>query len=265
MYSRFQLAQKYLRYYVNASNGKGHGIHSPFVFDFVTNVLIDRRHFYAYDSIETLRKRLLQDKKILEVEDFGAGSALRSTNKRSIAAIATNAAKNEKLSKLLFRVVQYYKPNIILELGTSLGISSAYMAAANLEAAVITLEGAPEIAKAAKENHDCLGLTNTRVLTGSFDDILPGVLQQLETVDLAFIDGNHRFAPTVHYFEKIVSKSTSDSILILDDIHWSKEMEDAWTAIKQHEAVRATIDLFFIGIVFLRPDFKTPQHFAIRF
>lgn len=265
MYSRFQLAQKYLRYYLKASDGKGHGIHSPFIFDFVTNVLNDHRHFYAYDSIELLRTRLLADPTILDVEDFGAGSALQATNKRSIASIAKNAAKNKKLCRLLFRIVQYYKPNIILELGTSLGISSAYMAAANLNAAVVTIEGAPTIAKAAKENHEYLGLNNTRVLTGRFDDILPTVLQQLDSIDLAFIDGNHRFDPTVEYFTKVMLRTTPNSILIFDDIHWSKEMENAWEAIRHHEAVRASIDLFFIGIIFLRPEFKTPQHFAIRF
>lgn len=265
MYSQFQLAQKYLRYYINASNGRGHGIHSPFIFDFVRNVLMDRRHFYAYDSIETLRSRLLKNKTVIEVQDFGAGSALSSTNKRSIASIARDAAKNKKLSSLLFRIVQYYKPDVILELGTSLGISSAYMAAANPSAALITIEGAPTIAKTAKENHNLLGLTNTRILTGSFDHLLPGVLQQLEVVDLAFIDGNHRFGPTVDYFEKIVQCSGHNSIFIFDDIHWSMEMEKAWEVIKKHTAVRASIDLFFIGIVFLRPEFKTPQHFAIRF
>ena len=130
MYSRFRLAKKYLHYYFTASNGRGHGIHSPFVFDFIKNVLNDKRNFYSYEKVESLRRRLLNDKTVLQVDDFGAGSTLSSSKERSISSITRNAAKSKKLSQLLFRIVHYYKPRTVLELGTSLGISSAYMAAA---------------------------------------------------------------------------------------------------------------------------------------
>src|SRR5215204_5267105 len=124
MYNRWKLATKYIQYYLTASNGKGHGIHSPFIFDFVVNLLNDERHFYAYREIESLRHRLLNDKTILEVEDFGAGSVNGQTRYRTIASITRNATKNRKLSQLLFRLVHYYHPETIIELGTSLGISS---------------------------------------------------------------------------------------------------------------------------------------------
>ena len=265
MYSRFQLAKKYIHYYFTASNGKGHGIHSPFVFDFIKNVLNDRRTFYSYEKIEALRKRLFDDKTVLHVDDFGAGSAVSSTKERSISSIARHAAKSEKLSQLLFRIVHHYMPETVLELGTSLGISSAYMAAAAPNAKVITIEGAPSVAKAAKDHHRLLQLNNIDVKTGKFDDVLPVVLGQLNTVDLAFIDGNHRYGPTKNYFEQIISKVTPRSILIFDDIHWSSEMEDAWKFIKEHKAVKATIDLFFFGIVFFDDAFKSKQQFTIRF
>ena len=265
MYSRFQLAKKYIHYYLTASSGKGHGIHSPFVFDFVVNVLNDDRHFYHYDAIESIREKLLSNTSTLEIEDFGAGSAIDSKKKRSIASIARNAAKSQRLCQLLFRIVHYYKPKIILELGTSLGISSAYMACAAPEATVITIEGASSVADTAKENHESLQLHNVKIITGKFDQVLPEVLQHLESVDLAFIDGNHRFEPTRDYFEQLLSRATPESILIFDDIHWSKEMEDVWNLIKHHTSVSATIDLFFIGMVFFRPAFKSRQEFTIRF
>ena len=265
MYNRFQLAKKYIHYYATASNGMGHGIHSPFVFDFIKNVLNDKRTFYSYEKIESLRKRLLNDKTVLNVDDFGAGSAVSSTKERTISSIARNAAKSPKLSQLLFRIVNYYRPETVLELGTSLGISSAYMAAAAPTAKVITVEGASSVAKAAKDHHRLLQLNNIDLRTGNFDDLLPLVLQELNTVDLAFIDGNHRYGPTKKYFEQIFTKVSSRSILIFDDIHWSIEMENAWKFIKEHEAVKATIDLFFIGIVFFDDAFKSKQQFIIRF
>jgi predicted O-methyltransferase YrrM len=265
MYSRLQLARKYIRYYFTASNGKGHGIHSPFVFDFVTNVLNDNRHFYAYEKIESLRKRLSNDKSLLDIEDFGAGSAIVSTKQKSISSIARHAAKSKKLSQLLFRIVHHYQPKTILELGTSLGISSAYIASAAPDAKVITIEGASAVAKAAKDHHQMLQLHNIHVMTGKFEDLLPDILHQISTVDLAFIDGNHRFTPTKYYFEQLLPKATPQSIFIFDDIHWSKEMEYAWQVIKEHEKVTASIDLFFMGIVLFSPAFRSKQEFTIRF
>jgi predicted O-methyltransferase YrrM len=265
MYSPLQLFQKYIHYYITASSGKGHGIHSPFIFDFVVNVLNDNRHFYSYDIIESLRRQLLDNKSLLTIEDFGAGSVTGSTRQRTVASIAKHAAKNEKLCRLLFRIVDHYQPESILELGTSLGISSAYMASAAPGAKLITIEGASSVAELAIDHHQRLQIHNIRVISGRFEDVLPGVLHEIKTVDMAFVDGNHRFEPTKHYFDQLVSKVGSGSILIFDDIHWSEEMEDVWRVIKADERVVASIDLFFIGIVLFNPAFKSKQDFTIRF
>jgi predicted O-methyltransferase YrrM len=229
------------------------------------NVLNDNRHFYPYDTIESLRSQLLNDKSVLTIEDFGAGSASGSTKRRTVASIAKHAAKSKKLCRLLFRIVGYYQPKSILELGTSLGISSAYMASAAPGGKLITIEGASSVAKAAIDHHQRLQLDNIQVIAGRFEDVLPGVLHEMKTVDMAFVDGNHRFEPTKYYFEQLVSKVGSDSILIFDDIHWSEEMEDVWRVIKADEKVVATIDLFFIGIVLFNPAIKSKQDFTIRF
>jgi len=265
MYSPLQLAKKYIHYYLTASNGKGHGIHSPFVFDFVIHVLNDTRHFYPYETIESHRKQLLNDNTLLEIEDFGAGSAISSTKQRSIASIARHALKSKKLSQLLFRIVHYYQPKTLLELGTSLGITSSYLASANPTAEVITIEGASSIAAIATDTFNTLQLHNIEMIRGKFEDILPGTLQKLQSVDFAFVDGNHRLEPTKYYFEQMLEKATPQSIFIFDDIHWSKGMEEAWRIIKEHPAVSASIDLFFIGIILFRPEFKSKQQFIIRF
>lgn len=265
MFSPWQLAKKYLQYYTRASNGKGHGVHSPFVFEFITKVLNDKRRFDAYGQVETLRQQLLNSKTVLEVEDFGAGSAINPTNSRSIADIARHAAKSKKYAQLLFRMVQHFQPANILELGTSLGISTAYMAMANPTAAVITGEGSKAIATQALQNFQHLGLQQVQLVQGNFDDTLPQLLSKLPAVDLAFIDGNHRLEPTLRYFEQLLSKTKDHSIIILDDIHWSEGMEQAWQQVKDHPAVTLSIDLFFIGLVFFRKDFKVKQHFSVRF
>jgi predicted O-methyltransferase YrrM len=265
MYSPFQLAKKYLHYYFTAANGKGHGVHSPFVFDFIIHVLNDQRHFYAYDQVEALRQKLLQDKTELTIEDFGAGSTVDKTKKRTVASIAKHAAKPTKYAQLLFRIVQYYQPATVLELGTSLGISTAYMGMANPQAKLVTGEGSTAIAAQARQNFRQLGVQQVQVVEGNFDNTLPQLLQQLSAIDLAFIDGNHRLGPTLRYFEQLLPLTNEHSIVIFDDIHWSEGMEQAWQQVKEHPAVTLSIDLFFIGLVFFRRDFKVKQHFTVRF
>jgi predicted O-methyltransferase YrrM len=266
MYSKTRLALKYLHYLLTASNGKGHGMHSPFVFNFITDVLNDNRHFYAYDQVEQQRKKLLQDNRVLDIEDFGAGSRVMKHRQRLVTDIARSSLKPKKFAQLLFRMAAYYQPQTLLELGTSLGITTAYLAAANPQSRVITMEGSKAVAGVASQGFNHLQLHNITLVQGNFDETLQPTLQQLQQpVGLAFLDGNHRYAPTMAYFNAVLQHTSQDSIIILDDIHWSREMEQAWHEVQQHPAVQATIDLFFIGIVLLCKDFKTKQHFSIRF
>ena len=265
MYNSFQLAKKYLRYYLTASNGKGHGIHSPFVFDFIKQVLNDKKDYECYQLIEQQRKTLLNDTTVIEIEDFGAGSAVIKTNTRVVKNIAASSLKPKKFSQLLFRMVQYYQPKTIAELGTSFGITTAYLAVGNSNAIVYTCEGAKNIAAIAKQTFSQLQLKNINLTEGDFAATLPSLLGQLKTVDLAFVDGNHRKQPTQDYFARLLSVSTNFTILIFDDIHWSVEMEEAWQHIKEHPTVTLTIDLFFIGIVIVNNDIKAKQHFVLRF
>lgn len=256
---------KFVQYYLTASNGKGHGVHSPFVFDFITNVLNDDRHFYSYDSIEQIRQNVLKDNKVLTITDFGAGSTVSKSNQRKVRDIARSALKPKKFAQLMFRIVNYYGVKTILELGTSLGITTSYLASANLQGTVYTFEGAMEVAAIAKDNFNHLALNNIYVIEGNFDDTLEPAVKRINIIDFAFIDGNHRKEPTIRYFEQLLEKATESSIFIFDDIHWSRGMEEAWDYIRQHLSVKLTIDLFFIGIVFFRKENKVSQHFKIRF
>lgn len=265
MYTAVQLAKKFIHYYLNASNGKGHGVHSPFVFDFIKNVLTDKKRYDCYQPIEKLRKELLKDKTVIEVEDLGAGSLAVPGRQKKVSDITQSFVKSKQFAQLLFRIVQYYKPECIIELGTSLGVTTAYLACANKNAEVFTIEGSKNTAAVAKRNFHALGLENIKLVHGNFDDTLPGLLSHIERVDLAFIDGNHRKIPTLRYFQEFLQKSGHQSIFIFDDIHWSSEMEEAWKEIQEDSSVTLTIDLFFIGLVFFKKDFKAKQHFTIRF
>ena len=265
MYSRIQLFQKYLRYYLSASGSKGHGIHSPFVFDFVTRVLNDHTVPAISYSIEDLRLQLSKNKLVIEVEDFGAGSALSGLHKRTVAEITRHSAKTKKYGLLLYRICMYFQPRVVVELGTSLGLSTAYLASSDPSSRLITIEGASALASLAKKNFETLGLTNIEMVKGNFDVVLTPVLLELASVDLAFIDGNHRKEPVLAYFRQLLEKVNPSSLFIFDDIHWSSEMEECWERIKAHPRVRVTVDLFFMGLVFFREEFKAKQHFTIRF
>jgi predicted O-methyltransferase YrrM len=264
MFSPLTISLKYLAYRLRSSNGKGHGVHSPFVFDFIKNVLNDRTAYPEYQMVEGLRKKLLCNSTPVPFEEFGAGVKSAALS-RSVSSIARRSAKNAKYGQLLFRVAKNYQPHYVLELGTSLGISTAYLAAADRNSVVVSGEGNDSVASLARRNLDSIGLDNVRVITGNFDNTLPEMISQLPHVDLAFIDGNHRRQPTLNYFNEMLKKTGPESIIIFDDIHWSRGMESAWTDIRQHPSVRLSIDLFFLGIIFFRPEFRTSQHFRIRF
>jgi predicted O-methyltransferase YrrM len=265
VYNSFRLGFKYLKYYFSAANGKGHGIHSPFVFNFILDVLNNRKNIIPPVEISNLHEGLKNNQAQLEIDDLGAGSRIQKTKKRSVGQLAKTAVKPKKYSHLLFRLVKKYDPKTIVELGTSLGITTSYLAAAAPTSQVITIEGSEAIREYAQNNFQHLNLKNIRSLQGNFDEVLPSLLEQLQTIDLAYIDGNHRYEPTINYFKQFLKKKNNNTILIFDDIHWSAEMEKAWAEIQRHPAVQSTIDVFFLGFVFFRDEFKEKQHFTIRY
>ena len=240
-------------------------MHSPFVFDFILNVLNNKSHYQPPQEIEHLRTQLLKDKTVVEIEEMGAGSRTSSATQRTVSQVAGAALKSKRLAQVLFRIVKHYQPSTIVELGTSFGITTIYLSKANPTASIITIEGNRPTAALAKENFKKLGCENIQLQQGNFDHLLPSVLSKFPAIDLAYIDGNHRYQPTINYFHQFLSKSHNGTILVFDDIHWSAGMEKAWEEIKSHPSVQYTIDIFFLGFVFFRPDFKVKQNFSIRF
>ena len=251
-------AFKYLNYLINAKNA--HHIHSPFVFELYKNVFHDKTPFYGFELIESLRARHLLNKQKIFIEDYGTG---RKNRHQSICDIVKKSVKPKKYSQLLFRLANSFSSENILELGTSLGITSLYLSYPNKKSRVITLEGSPEIASLAQQNFNLLKRDNIELICGEFSQTLPQSLQKFTHLDMVYFDGNHRKNATLSYFQQCLNHINERSIFIFDDIHWNLEMENAWHEIKENKAVTLSIDLFQFGIVFFRNGI-IKQHFTLR-
>lgn len=252
----------YAKYRFKADNE--HDIHSPFIFDLYNDVICDETPFYVYDKIESIRAKLLLTEMEITIEDHGAGSKVNQANVRKIKDIAKNTLKAPKYGQLLFRLVNRFKPRNILELGTSLGISTMYLAAPSKEIKVTSVEGCSNTAKVAQVNFDKLNFKNIELVNDTFDNYLPEYLKSNNSLDLVFFDGNHQQEATLNYFNLCVEKTHNETVFIFDDIHWSEGMTAAWETVKKHPKVTSTIDLYFMGIVFFNTDLSK-EDFVLKF
>jgi predicted O-methyltransferase YrrM len=243
------------------------------VFDLVTKCFYDKKNHPEYSVLKDYRHLLLQNKNTIEVTDFGAGSRVFKSNTRAINQIAKNAGISSKRAKLLFRIVNYFQPENILEIGTSLGLATAALslgleantnrAKLNKNATIITLEGCPQTMAIAKTQCHLQNLTNIEFVNTKFEDYLNNYQLSIINYQLIYFDGNHSKKATLDYFELLLPTITNDTVWIFDDIHWSADMEEAWEHIKNHPKVAVTIDTFQWGIVFFRSE-QEKEHFVIR-
>lgn len=251
---------KYIYHFVTARNTRGFGVHSPFVFQFTRFVICEKNPFYNFIAIENLRNSLKKDKSKLLVTDFGTGT----DNEKTVSTIAKHSLKPAKQAQLLFRICYYFKSQNVLELGTSLGITTSYLASASAEIKCVSLEGCPEIAHVASDNFEKLGLKNIEIVVGNIDDTLEHVLNDVPKLDLIFIDANHRSEAVIKYFELCLLKGHNETVFVIDDIYWSNDMEKAWSLLKVHPSVTTTIDLFCMGIIFLNKKL-TKTNYIMRY
>ncbi len=256
-----RFAKDYLVHRFRAKNR--HGVHSPFVYGLIDNVIYDFGLKKVYTGVENLRQQLFIDNRIITVTDLGAGSHVNNNRQKKISAIAHNALKPPKLAQLLYRLIANLKPRNIIELGTCLGVTTVYLQKAEPTAEVYTFEGCPETANIAKETFNKANLDNITLLTGNFDDTLPGVINNLPQLDFVFVDGNHQKNATLKYFEWCLPKVHENTMLIFDDIYWSQGMKEAWSQIKAHPQVTVTVDLFWIGLVFFKKG-QVKEDFKVR-
>ena len=240
------------------------GIHSPFIFEFVNKVLYEDGEYYSYQLIEKIRKHWLSSSSKLKVVDLGAGSKKFKTNDRKIKDICRISVQPKKYGQLLFRIVNYFQPENIIELGTSLGITAAYLGSAAKHSTVFSIEGDPQTDSIAQKTIRLSKLENVKLINESFKNALPEVLDSIEKVDLVFIDGHHEKNATINYFDNCLKKSHDGTVFIFDDINWTDGMKQAWMIVKDNPAVTATIDLHFLGIAFLHKGLKK-EHFLVNY
>jgi predicted O-methyltransferase YrrM len=243
-----------------------HSLHSPFLFGLYTSVIRPRPVPVepVFDEIEALRRRMKTSAEEIEIVDYGAGSRHSNAPRRRVSTIARNAEKPPKYGQLLYRLIRHFQPRTILDLGTSLGLTTLYEATAAPTARLLTFEGCPETARLAQQNFRERGASNVELVMGNLDETLPERVGTLDRLDFAFFDANHRYEPTVRYFETCLANAHADSLFVFDDIHWSAEMERAWRKIQAHPRVTVTVDLFQVGLVFFRTQ-QPKQQFVLRY
>jgi predicted O-methyltransferase YrrM len=255
---RFHEAYHYIKHLLLAK--KRHGVHSPLVYHLSDHVLDSSRFFAVFEDLEKLRATLISDNRELDVLDLGAGSRMTNSSKRKVSEIAKTALAPRRQSQALFKLVLHFQPQNILELGTSFGLTTMYMAAADRNSNVTTIEGAPEIARIAQENFKTLNFPQIHLIKNSFDNAL---LELSPGFDWIYIDGNHRLEPTLRYFERCKELLNPKGILIMDDIYWSKEMTTAWERVCADERFNLALDFYHFGVL-IRDNRKEKEYFRLR-
>lgn len=261
----FHIVKSYFKFLLKSKNE--HGVHSPFVFDLVTKCFYDKKKYPEYSILKEYRKSLLENQNTIEVTDFGAGSRVFRSNQRKVSAIAKNAGISPKNAELLFRITNYFQPESILEIGTSLGLATSAFSLGNKNAKITSLEGCPNTL------HQCqwqfqfqksnFKTENIDFINTEFSFFFKNLQLATRNPQLIYFDGNHSKSATLTYFELLLPTISNDSVWIFDDIHWSHDMEEAWELIKNHPKVTVTIDTFQWGIVFFRSE-QAKEHFTIR-
>jgi len=243
---------KYLKYILISRHRRGHGIHSPFVFDLVSRVFRNKIDPEIVFKVERIRKEMVADRRIIKVHDLGSRSELSKEYLRRVSDIAKKSPVNGKYCRLLSNMAAEFGNPLIIELGTSLGISAMYLAGSCKDSQLITIEGCQATAAIAKQNFLEAGISNIKLMAGSFEDVLPGILGSGLKPGLVFIDGNHRKVPLINYFNQIAETSDSKTVVVVDDISYSREMNEAWNEIKIHKKVSVSVDIHRMGILFFR-------------
>jgi predicted O-methyltransferase YrrM len=253
------LLLEYLKYCFKAKGR--HGIHSPFVYEFINKCLTTKMNKKFISSQKKLFKNLKSDKTIINVNDFGAGSK-KLNDQRSISSIFSNSSSKGKYGKLLYSISNYYTPKNILEFGTSLGIGSIHFSAGNTSSNITTIEACQNTFLIAQQNFKITNTTNVNSILSSFNDFLEGYSG--DKFDVIFIDGHHDGMALIDYLERLKAHTHNDSLFILDDIRWSESMLEAWNLIVNDPYYHVSLDLFRMGIILPRHQ-QIKEHFTIKF
>lgn len=266
---KFHYLKKFIQHYISATFIDV--LHSPFVFDLYQTAIKKQKYNSKFIPIENCRANLLKNEEIVSYYDLGAGSNILSTEtKKVVKDLAKAHLKPARIAQIIHQIVLKYKYKNIIELGTSLGITSGYIASAIKEnypfneTNFTTIEGIHDVRNLALKQFEELNLSKyVNSIEGNFNEKLDEVLNKYKSLDVFFVDGNHTYEATIEYFQNALPLAHNDSVFIFDDIYWSPGMTKAWEEIKSNQNVLQTVDLFFIGLVFFRSEQKS-QHFKLR-
>jgi predicted O-methyltransferase YrrM len=253
--SRIFQIQSYLSYWLNAVDE--HSLHSPFFFEFYRDVVKAKPRTIAL--AESLRSKLLKDERIISVNDRGSRGGTFQTK---ISQIAGTSLSHAKFSSIYNRIISRFNHKTVVELGTSLGINTLYLAEKR-DSNVVTFEGADAISDLADLTFQFANASNIELIRGDIGMTLPGFLQKMRKVDFALIDANHTQAATRKYFELLLPRIHNQSVIVIDDIHYSNDMTCVWAEIRTHKLVHGSADLFKCGILFFDPSLNK-QHVILQ-
>jgi predicted O-methyltransferase YrrM len=239
--------KSYINHWLDAVDE--HSIHSPFFFDFYLRVIQGNTDRKLFQEIEKTRTQLLNNHTKVSLEDIGAPSQHFKNENREIAQIAATSLNKEKYCSLFYRIATHAEAKSIVELGTSMGITALYLSKVE-ESNVVTFEGNSMMCNVALTNFESLKSENIELIKGNIDQTLPDYLQNPAKIDFALIDANHRYEPTIRYFNWLAKRMADHGVLVIDDIYYSEEMGRAWNELKKHDLVYGSVDLFRCGILF---------------
>ena len=238
--------------------------HSPFLYEFYTNVLPTNKEYYAFAEIEKVRKQLKDRKKIIDFTEYGAGSRVMKGDKRFVSKIARSGISDGSRCRNLFNLVNYLSPWRVLEFGTSLGVSTMYLAAARKSTIIDTVEVNDQLVEIAKENAQKLALSNINFYQSKFEDFI-NTLNQDVKYNIVYLDGNHTFEATTDYFQRLLPHMAENCVVVVDDIHWSEGMYKAYEVLNTHERVFASVETAFVGYLFLDNKYPKAKHTHIDY
>lgn len=254
----------YLQYLFNSRSR--YSTHSPFVYEFVETVLKDKTIRREFDKLNSYKKKTFNSRSQVETVDFGygAGNKVYRTYTTEVGKLAKRRTHSKKQLEDLFKISNYFKPAVTIEMGTAVGISSLYLKKGHPEGRLITMEGCAGLAHVAQKGFTINHADDIEIVTGNFDNTLPDLIEKLDVLDMVFFDGNHKKEPTLNYFNQCLKLANENTVFLFDDIYWSKDMTEAWNEIKNHPSVSFTIDIYWMGMVFFKKGISK-QNFVIRY
>ncbi len=256
--SKFFQIKSYLTHWLNAVDA--HSIHSPFFFDFYNKVIKkDNQNLSEFAVIEELRHKLLVNTTEVTINDLGAKSPHFKKDSRTLSRIAETSLSPASYCMLYHRIIHHIEATQILELGTSMGITTLYLAEKN-NAHVTTFEGNPAMINVALTHFEYLNTENIELVEGNLDSELSNYLLKPVKIDFVLMDANHRYEPTMRYFNLLSRRMADKGVIVIDDIHYSEEMNRAWKELSNHQLVYGSVDLFRCGILFFDPALNR-QHY----